>query len=136
MSGMKIFTLLAALMFNIVLYAQTSLKFCVQVDTLTGNCAKPTNEFGVSKDGGTISMRLGNDSTFQTSHVRYKIYFVDATGNEALSQTLEQNVQPQWTYAWQDIVFYNSGLYKVMAYSVINDSETFINSAVLKILEP
>jgi|GEM_PF-1447955 len=133
---MKIFALLAAIMLNVTLYAQTSLKFCVQVDTASGTCTKPTNEFAVSKEGGTISMKLSNDSTFQTEHVRYKIYFVDATGNEALSQTLEQTVQPQWTYAWQDVVFYNSGLYKVMAYSVTDDKETFINSAVLKILEP
>jgi hypothetical protein len=128
---MRLGLLLIFICCTIAACAQTTLKFCVLVDS-TGKCTKTTTEFDVSKDGGTISLLLKNDKAFNTTKVSYRIFFIDAMGNEKLTNTVDQIIQKEWTYAWQDIVFYDAGMYKVKVYNT-DGEDTFVCSEVLKI---
>lgn len=106
--------------------------FCVQVDS-AGNCIKPAKEFGIGIDGGTLSFLLRNEKGIKDTIVRYKIYYLDESGNETLTRTFEQNTEADWTYSWQDVVFYDSGTYKVKVYGVRNRQEDFIYSEIVKV---
>lgn len=112
--------------------AQTRLQFCVQVDS-AGTCIKPAKEFGISMDGGTLSFMLRNDRGLKDTLMRYKIYFLDESGNEKLSQTIEQRTKTDWTFAWQDVVFYDAGTYKVKVYGIRNREEDFLYSEIIKV---
>lgn len=115
-----------------ILSAQTRLQFCVQVDK-DGNCISPANEFGISADGGTLSFMVRNDKGLNDTLIRYKIYFLDDNGNEKLARTVNQPTKRDWTFAWQDVVFYDAGTYKVKAYSVRSKQEEFLYSEIVKV---
>lgn len=129
---MKYTLLLILSIFVISCSAQTRLLFCVQVDS-AGNCIKPAKEFGISMDGGTLSFLLRNDKGLKDTVVRFKIYYLDESGNETLTRTFEQETEANWTYSWQDVVFYDAGTYKVKAYGVRNREEDFLYSEIVKV---
>lgn len=112
--------------------AQTRLQFCVQVDK-DGTCISPAKEFGIGIDGGTLSFMVRNDKGLNDTLIRYKIYFLDDNGNEKLTRTINQSTKRDWTFAWQDVVFYDAGTYKVKAYSVRSREEDFLYSEIVKV---
>ena len=112
--------------------AQTRLQFCVQVDK-DGNCLNPAKEFGISADGGTLSFMVRNDKGLNDTLIRYKIYFLDENGNEKLARTINQPTKNDWSFAWQDVVFYDAGTYKVKAYGIRNRQEDFLYSEIIKV---
>ena len=116
------------------LSAQSGLQFCVQVGK-ADSCIKPAKEFDVSPQGGTISMLVKTDDSVAATQLRYKIYFLDNYGNEALSQTINQQTTANWNYAWQDVVFYEAGIYKVKVYRV-SATEDFMCSGTSQIFKP
>lgn len=128
------FSLLFLLVMGLCVSAQSTIQFCVQVSK-GDSCVKPAKEFDVSQQGGTISMLVKTDGPVATTQLRYKIYFLDNYGNEELSQTINQLTADDWTYAWQDVVFYDAGTYKVKVYRV-NTDESFLCSGILKIFKP
>lgn len=111
--------------------AQVNVQFCVQVND-SGNCVKPSSEFYISKEGGTISMLLKSETNFTFTKVRYKLYTLNEDGTETHDYTVEQRISTDWDYAWQDVIFYEPGQYKVKVF-LPNDEETFLCSAILKI---
>lgn len=127
-----IFLLFVSCFIAVQVNAQTRLQFCVQVDK-DGNCINPSKEFGISADGGTLSFMVRNDKGLNDTLIRYKIYFLDDNGNEKLARTVNQPTKRDWTFAWQDVVFYDAGTYKVKAYSVRSKQEDFLYSEIVKV---
>lgn len=117
------------------LSAQTTLDFCVEVDT-NGVCKHPTTEFDISKEGGTISLLVKDSLPLNTTKLRYKIFYFDTYGNEKPGNVLSQRIETDWTYAWQDVVFYDAGTYKVKVYKVEEGQENFLCSGLVKIFKP
>jgi hypothetical protein len=115
-----------------IVSAQTTLKFCRDVGN-EGTCKTPASEFSVSKDGGTISFLLKDDKSLGLTKVIYKIYKLEDDGKETFASGIEQKLQKEWTYAWEEAVFYDEGTYKVKVFDTSNE-ETFICSNILKIL--
>ena len=110
---------------------QTSLKFCVQVKE-GGYCQNKSGEFVIGKDGGTITFQLRNERGIGATKVAYKIYKLEDNGTENYNTTLEQTTEKNWTYAWQDVVFYDEGSYKVIVYDTSGD-ESLLCSGFIKI---
>lgn len=123
------------LFLSIQISAQTTIDFCVEVDS-SGICKHPTTEFDIGKDGGTISLLVKDSLPLNASKLRYKIFYFDAYGNEKQENTLNQRIETDWTYAWQDVVFYDAGTYKVKVYKVEYDHENFLCSGLVKIFKP
>ncbi|MCW5907061.1 MAG: hypothetical protein KIS94_04325 [Chitinophagales bacterium] len=112
--------------------AQSTLTFCVEVGK-GDSCIRPTTEFDIDDDGGTISMLVKPEDSVQTTILRYKIYYIDNYGNEQWSNTIEQITNPSWTFAWQDVVFYDPGTYKIKVYRTLPDGEKFLISGLVKL---
>lgn len=109
--------------------AQTTLKFCVETDK-DGKCKKQASEFTISKDGGTIIFELKSPAPLGTSKVLYKIFKLSDNGKAVFNNTIEQDVQEKWNYAWEEAVFYDPGTYKVMAY---DNTDNLLCLGILKI---
>ena len=115
------------------LKAQTTLSFCASVEK-DGYCAFYNTKFITSPDSvtGKIYMLLRNPNGIGQKHVVYKIYNVDKEANETLLSTIEQNMEPDWIYAWQTGTFKSPGKYRVMVYTdgdelISNKSFEFFN---------
>ena len=123
--------LLAVLLLNlsVACVAQTTLKFCVETDE-NGKCKKQATEFTISKDGGTITFELKSHVPLGTDKVHYKIFKLSDNGKAVFNNTLEQDVQQKWNYAWEEAVFYDPGTYKVMVY---DKDENLLCLSILKI---
>ena len=119
------------LCWGVMLQAQTILKFCVESDS-TGACKTESQQFLISKDGGTISFLLKNDKGLGTNHIVYKLFKVDEDGKENYNSDLDQKVNPDWTFAWQDAVFPDPGTYIVKVYDIAG-KESFICSKTVKL---
>jgi hypothetical protein len=124
-------TLLAFLLLAVVVncVAQTTLKFCVETGK-DGTCKKQASEFTISKDGGTITFELKSHAPLETDKVRYKIFKLSEDGKEVFNNTIEQEIQGKWNYAWEEAVFYDPGTYKVMVY---DKTDNLLCLSILKI---
>lgn len=130
---MRLFLIISfSLFITAATHAQTRLQFCVQVDK-DGTCVSPAKEFGIGIDGGTLTFMVRNEKGLNDTLIRYKIYYLDNSGNEKLTRTIDQSTKRDWTYGWQDVVFYDAGTYKIKAYSVRNREEDFLYSEILKV---
>lgn len=130
---MKSLLSLFFLLVGYTVFSQSTLQFCVEAGK-GDSCLHPTTEFDITKDGGTVSLFVKPEDSIGTAQLVYRIYFVDAYGNEKEAQTIEQSAQPAWTYAWQDVVFYDSGTYKVKVFRRQAD-ETLLCSGIVKIFK-
>ena len=109
--------------------AQTNLKFCVDVGK-DGTCKTKSSDFTISSAGGTITFMLKNAKGLGTDKVVYKIYKLGEDGSENFNNTIEQDVQQNWNYAWEEAVFYDPGTYKVMVY---DKTDNLLCLSILKI---
>lgn len=130
---MRAILLLAFLTIATCAKSQVSLKFCVEVKA-GGYCQSNDVEFNVSDQGGTISFLLVATDSLNTNNVVYKLYNIQPDGTEIYLKDIKQPVNKSWTYAWQDVIFYDPGMYKVRAYDVDHDN-TFLCSGLLKIFK-
>lgn len=112
-------------------FAQTTLKFCAQVYK-DGSCKGRSTDFTISMAGGTITFLIKNNKGLGTTKVAYKIFRVTEDGQEHLNNTIEQNIQPKWNYAWEEAVFYDPGTYKVLVYDQ-SDQGPLICLGIVKI---
>ena len=112
-------------------YTQTNLKFCVEVGK-DGSCRHPASEFTISSAGGTITFMLKNEKGLGITKVLYKILRLSDDGKENFNNTIEQQVQKNWNYAWEEAVFYDPGTYKVLVYDN-TDTGALICTGILKI---
>ncbi|MDB5281449.1 MAG: hypothetical protein JWO06_524 [Bacteroidota bacterium] len=120
------------LCFAVAASSQTSIKFCVEVEQ-QGKCQSQSSEFTIGKEGGTISFLLMNQRGIGATNVMYRIFKLEDNGTETYSSTVEQKIEKNWTYAWQDVVFYDEGTYKVKVFDTTQD-ESLLCSGFVKIL--
>ena len=111
--------------------AQTSLKFCVEAGK-DGSCKNKSSDFTISSAGGTITFMLKNEKGLGTTRIIYKIFKLGDDGSENFNTNLEQDVQANWNYAWEEAVFYDPGTYKVMVYDK-SDQGDLLCVGILKI---
>ena len=129
MKKILVITLLLALARSAL--GQTSLSFCVEVQK-DGKCQSKSAEFTISNEGGTISFQLWNNHGIGATKVAYRIYKLEDNGTETYSGTIEQQTEKNWTYAWQDVVFYDEGTYKVKVFDTSGE-ESLLCSSFVKI---
>ena len=125
----KILAIVFILAFTFSGSAQTILSFCVEVEK-NGICQNKSAEFTISKDGGTISFQLWNDHGIGARKVAYRIYKLEDNGTETYSGTIEQQTEKNWTYAWQDVVFYDEGTYKVKVFDTSGEESLLCSGFV------
>ena len=109
--------------------AQYSLAFCEDV-TPEGKALAISNSFMVANDGGVLKCLLKTDEQFNTDQLDFRIYYVHETGNEEEISRLPQKVQPEWNFAWKELVMFDPGNYRLKIYT---GGGTYLTSANLNI---
>lgn len=109
--------------------AQYSLTFCETVGD-DGRPNKPSNSFMVAHDGSSLKVLLKSDKKLDSDQLTFKIFFINEAGKEEAVSELSQKIEPAWTYVWKDIVFFDSGSYRIKVY---NTEGTYLTSANLKV---
>jgi len=113
-SVLSVFTFL--IIFNLcnTSYSQ-SLQFCEDVSK-DGVPLNTSTVFNISSDGGYLKCLTTLPYRVGTTIVSYEIYKVDADGYETYDNTIEQEVDPSWTWFWKKITFYKAGNYSFDVY--------------------
>jgi hypothetical protein len=108
--------------------AQT-LYFCEGVDS-DGYPENESSKFTIPSGGGYLYFLVRMPDGVDTYNIKYLIYRVKSNGDEKYETTIEQDVEPQWTYFWKKITFYEKGKYNIYVY---DDDDNFITSGTLRI---
>lgn len=95
---------------------QTILSFCGAVND--GNCTFNNTKFITSLDSlnGTVYMLVKNANGLSATKLSFKVFTVGSTGMEKLYETLEQDIEANWIYAWKAATVPTPGKYKVRVY--------------------
>jgi hypothetical protein len=116
------------IVFSFIASAQ-SLIFCEDVDN-NGRPVSASSTFTIPRGGGYFKFFLTNDGEeFDTDIIHYEIYRVRGS-KKTYETTIDQEIEPEWTYCWKKVTFYKAGLYEVVA--TTEEGET-IASSTLKI---
>ncbi len=105
--------------------AQYSLTFCEDV-TKDGKPMMVSNQFMVDAEGGVLKFLVRTDSKFNTSQLDFRIYYMSDAGSEQEILRLPQPVEPDWAYAWKEMVMFDPGMYRIKIY---NAAGTYLTSA-------
>jgi hypothetical protein len=110
-------------------YSQT-LYFCEGVDD-DGYSIGSSSVFNIPSGGGYLYflVRMGGKRV-GCYEVLYDIYRVDSDGKETFDNTIYQDVEPDWSWFWKKITFYDPGTYKVYVY---DEDWQFLTSGKVKI---
>ena len=110
-----------------VSYSQV-LYFCESVDE-DGEPVNDANYFTITQDGGYLDFLVRMDSRVGVYSVYYKVYKI-RNGKEVYDNTIWQDVEPDWTWFWKEINFYEDGTYDVYVY---DEWDNFIASSTIEI---
>jgi hypothetical protein len=110
-----------------ITYSQ-SLYFCESVDE-HGEPVNSSGTFTISSDGSYLDFLVRTDNSIGVNSVCYKIYEVK-NGKEIYDNTIWQEVEPEWTWFWNEIIFYKDGTFNVYVY---DEEENFIASGTIEI---
>ncbi len=127
----KLSTVFAILLFLILAgstQAQT-LYFCEGVDS-DGYPENESTTFTIPSGGGYLYFLVRMSYEVDTDEVKYIIYKVDSYGKEKYSTTIYQDTEPEWSWFWKKVTFYESGKYNIYVY---DSDDNFITSATLRI---
>ena len=105
--------------------AQYSLIFCEDL-TNDGKPLRVSNQFMVDGGGGVMKFLVRTEDDFKTEKLDFRIYYMSDAGAEEEIVRLPQPVQPDWNFAWKEIVMIDPGLYRVKIYT---DKGTYLTSA-------
>ncbi|RPI72474.1 MAG: hypothetical protein EHM47_08220 [Ignavibacteriales bacterium] len=107
------------------------LYFCEGVDD-DGYAINDASTFTVSESGGYLYflVRMGRGRDIDCNEVLFDIYKVDSRGKETFDNTIYQDVEPEWTWFWKQVTFYDRGTYKVYVY---DEDSQLITSGKVKI---
>lgn len=122
---------LSFLMFGMVWcsYGQYTLIFCEDIDA-EGNPKMAATAFMVSDRGGMLRFLVRSDQVIEPGNLKYQLFYINETGNEEAVAEFQQIVETDWNYVWKDVVFFESGTYRVKVY---NSKEDYLTSANLNI---
>lgn len=95
--------------------AQYSLTFCENVNT-EGKALHPSNSFMISPKGSALKFLVKSDEGFKTEKMDFKIFYINDSGKEEEISRLPQTIEPSWNYTWKEVVFFDSGNYRVKVY--------------------
>lgn len=106
-------------------YSQNTLSFCASVEK-DGFCAFDNTRFITQRDSGygRLYLLVRNPEGIGYSHLTYKLYEIK-DGKETYQNSIEQTLQPDWTYSWKIGYFRSPGKFNVQ---VVNDAGTVICS--------
>jgi hypothetical protein len=121
------FTWFFLLFISCITYSQT-LYFCESVDE-HGEPVNSSNNFTISGDGSYLDFLVRTNNSIGVNSVYYKIYEVK-NGKEIYDNTIWQDVEPEWTWFWNEIIFYEEGIFNVYVY---NEDGNFIASGTIEI---
>ncbi len=129
---MKIFfvTAITVIFFSIgsILHSQ-SLQFCEDVSS-DGLPIKPSTVFSISSKGGYLKCLTTLPYRVGTVNVSYEIYKIDSEGNQTYNNSIQQAVDPSWTWFWKEITFYDEGRYDIFVYDI---DKNFLASQQIRI---
>lgn len=108
--------------------AQYKLQFCEDVSN-EGKAQMLSNSFMVDGSGGVLKFLAKAESKFD-GNLEFRIYYMNDQGKEEEITRMPQIVEPDWNFAWKEVVFFDPGNYKVKLY---NNSGTYLTSANLVI---
>ena len=100
--------------------AQYSLTFCENVND-AGKPLHPSNFFMVSPNGSALKVLVKADEGFKTDKMDFKIFYINDTGKEEEISKMAQKLDPKWTFAWKELVFFDPGNYRVKVYDSKGD---------------
>lgn len=130
----KIFALVTMVICVGVVHSQTSLKFCTGIDN--SKCQFNNTKFITSPDSTTAKIYMmvsgANDIPLGTTKLVYKIYNIDAKGNELYMATLDQEMKPDWVFAWYPYTFNTPGKYEVKIY---NDAAEMLSTKSFELFD-
>ncbi|HVO76139.1 MAG TPA: hypothetical protein VMT35_19095, partial [Ignavibacteriaceae bacterium] len=110
-----------------VSYSQV-LYFCESVDK-DGDPVNHAERFTINSNGGYLDLLVQMDNEVGVNSVYYKIYEVK-NGKEVYDNTIWQDVEPDWTWFWKQITFYNDGTYNIYVY---DEDGNFLASNTIQI---
>ena len=93
------------------LYAQT-VYFCEGVDD-DGYPINSSSSFTISNSGGYLYVLTRLGYRCETSHVYLDFYKITSRGKEVFEETLEMDTEPNWSWFWKEVTFYEPGDYVV-----------------------
>ncbi|MEO8664933.1 MAG: hypothetical protein ABI462_05495 [Ignavibacteria bacterium] len=106
-----------------------SLQFCEDVGS-NGAAIKPSTVFSISTKGGYLKCLTTLPYTVGTSSVSYEVYRIDSEGNETYDNSIQQTVDPGYTWFWKEITFYDEGRYNIYVY---DSDKNFLASEQIRI---
>jgi hypothetical protein len=122
----KILGLCFAMLFATYIYGQkVTVSFCASVEQ-NGYCNFNNTKFITSQDStnGRVFMEVrGTDAPIGATKIIFKVYKIDKAGGEKFSTMLQQDIKPDWFFAWMPNVFESPGKYAVKIY---NESDQLI----------
>lgn len=93
------------------LNAQT-VYFCEGVDD-DGYPIEESTSFTIGSDGGYLYVLVRLGYRCETDHVYLDFYKINSRGEETFDSTLEMDTEPDWTWFWKKVTFYDDGKYVV-----------------------
>ena len=118
--------LLAMICFSGI-YSQTTVSFCASVEQ-NGFCNFNNTKFIAAADSttGRIFMEVkGKDAPIGASKIIFKIYRIEKGGTEKFETMLQQDIKPEWYFAWMPSMFSSPGKFNVKIY---NESDQLLCS--------
>lgn len=106
-----------------------SLQFCEDVSQ-DGAPINASSVFNIGTNGGYLKCLTTLPYRVGTSSVSYEIYSIDKTGHEVYEGTVNQTVDPSWTWFWKEITFYSDGRYNIIVY---DSDKNFLASDQIRI---
>jgi hypothetical protein len=106
-------------------YSQNTLNFCASVEQ-NGYCNFNNTKFITSQDStnGRVFMQVkGAGGPIGVAKVIFKIYKVDKAGAEKFETMLQEDVKPEWYFAWMPYTFASPGKYSV---KIFDESDKLI----------
>ena len=113
---MKSLTIGIMLLFLVkVSSAQYSLTFCENVNN-DGKALHPSNSFMINPNGSALKFLVKADEGFKTDKMDFRIFYINDSGKEEEISKLPQKLEHDWNYTWKEVVFFDSGNYRVKVY--------------------
>ena len=85
-----------------------ALFFCEDVDE-DGYPKNESSSFTIGSEGGWLEVLVKLDDEVDCHKVKYVIYKVSRSGKEKYDNTITQDVEDNWVWFWQKIIFMMMG---------------------------
>jgi len=108
---------------------QFSLSFCETISD-DGSPQNTSVSFSRHNDSSVLKFYITADGKLETPGLDFVIYYVNNDGNEEQLIKVVQKTEPEWNYAWKEVVLFTPGTYRIKIY---NANGTYLTSANVNI---